>query len=78
MKMHRNQKESEKEKDDKTIEYLELKYDTDIQRGLTLAKVRQKQRGKEYSKNSITKEKRRIWFTCLRQEYQNLLFFFFA
>lgn len=77
MKMHRNQKESEKKKDDKTIEYLELKYDTDIQRGLTLAKVRQKQRGKEYSKNSITKEKRRIWFTCLRQEYQNLLFFFF-
>lgn len=77
MKMHRNQKESEKKKDDRTIEYLELKYNTDIQRGLTLEKVRQKQRGKGYYKNSRTKEKKRIWFTCLRQEYQNLLFFFF-
>lgn len=76
MKMDRNQKESEKKKDDRTIEYLELKYDTDIQRGLTLAKVRQKQRGKECYKNRRTKEKKRIWFTCLRREYQNLLFFF--
>ena len=67
----------EKKKDDRTIEYLELKYDTNIQRGLTLAKVRQKQRGKRSSRNSITKEKKRIWFMCLKQECQNLLFFFF-
>ena len=70
-------KKFERKKDDRTIEYLELKYDTDIQRGLTLAKVRQKQRGKGCYKNRRTKEKKRIWFTCLRQEYQNLLFFFF-
>lgn len=77
MKMNRNQKELGKENDYRTIEYLELKYDTDIQRGLTLAKVRQKQRETGYYKNSRTKEKKRIWFTCLRQEYQNLLFFLY-
>lgn len=77
MDMDRGQKKFEREKDDRTIEYLELKYDTDVQRGLTLAKVRQKQRGKRNYRNSITKEKKRIWFMCLRQEYQNLLFFFF-
>ena len=42
MNMDRSQKNLEKKKDDRTIEYLELKYDTNIQRGLTLAKVRQK------------------------------------
>lgn len=77
MNMDRGQKKFDRKKDDRTIEYLELKYDTDIQRGLTLAKVRQKQRGKECYKNRRTKEKKRIWFTCLRREYQNLLFFFF-
>ena len=61
MNMDRSQKNLEKKKDDRTIEYLELKYDTNIQRGLTLAKVRQKQRGKRSSRNSITKEKKRIW-----------------
>ena len=40
MNMDRSQKNLEKKKDDRTIEYLELKYDTNIQRGLTLAKVR--------------------------------------
>jgi len=54
MNMDRSQKNLEKKKDDRTIEYLELKYDTNIQRGLTLAKVRQKQRGKRSSRNSIT------------------------
>lgn len=77
MNMDRSQKNLEKKKDDRTIEYLELKYGTNIQRGLTLAKVRQKQRGKRSSRNSITKEKKRIWFMCLKQECQNLLFFFF-
>ena len=77
MNMDRSQKNLEKKKDDRTIEYLELKYDTNIQRGLTLAKVRQKQRGKRSSRNSITKEKKRIWFMCLKQECRNLLFFFF-
>ena len=77
MNMDRSQKNLEKKKYDRTIEYLELKYDTNIQRGLTLAKVRQKQRGKRSSRNSITKEKKRIWFMCLKQECQNLLFFFF-
>lgn len=77
MNMDRSQKNLEKKKDDRTIEYLELKYDTNIQRGLTLAKVRQKQRGKRSSRNSITKEKKRIWFMCLKQECQDLLFFFF-
>ena len=77
MNMDRSQKNLERKKDDRTIEYLELKYDTNIQRGLTLAKVRQKQRGKRSSRNSITKEKKRIWFMCLKQECQNLLFFFF-
>ena len=77
MDMDRGQKRFDRKKDDRTIEYLELKYDTDVQRGLTLAKVRQKQRGKRNYRNSITKEKKRIWFMCLRQEYQNLLFFFF-
>ena len=77
MNMDRSQKNLEKKKDDRTIEYLELKYDTNIQRGLTLAKVRQKQRGKRSSRNSITKEKKRIWFMCLKHECQNLLFFFF-
>ena len=77
MNMDRGQKKFDRKRDDRTIEYLELKYDTDTRRGLTLAKVRQKQRGKGYYKNSRAKEKKQIWFTCLRQEYQNLLFFFF-
>lgn len=77
MNMDRGQKKFDGKRDDRTIEYLELKYDTDIQRGLTLAKVRQKQRGKDCYKNCRTKEKKQIWFTCLKQEYQNLLFFFF-
>lgn len=77
MDMDRGQKKFERKKDDRTIEYLELKYDTDVRRGLTLVKVRQKQRRKKNYRNSITKEKKRIWFMCLRQEYQNLLFFFF-
>ena len=51
MNMDRSQKNLERKKDDRTIEYLELKYDTNIQRGLTLAKVRQKQRGKRSSRN---------------------------
>ena len=65
MNMDRSQKNLERKKDDRTIEYLELKYDTNIQRGLTLAKVRQKQRGKRSSRNSITKENRsaRICFS---------------
>ena len=62
MNMDRSQKNLESKKDDRTIEYLDLKYDTNIQRGLTLAKVRQKQRGKRSSRTSITKEKKRIWF----------------
>ena len=77
MNMDRSKKNLERKKDDRTIEYLELKYDTNIQRGLTLAKVRQKQHGKRSSGNSITKEKKRIWFMCLKQECHNLLFFFF-
>lgn len=77
MNMDRSQKNLKRKKDDRTIEYLELKYDTDIQRGLTLAKVRQKQRRNRFYKNCITKEKKRIWLTCLKQECQNLLFFFF-
>ena len=77
MNMDRSQKNLEKKKDDRTIEYLELKYDTNIQRGLTLAKVRQKQHGKRNYRNSITKEKKRIWFMCLKQECQDRLFFFF-
>lgn len=77
MNMDRSQKNLEKKKDDRMIEYLELKYDTNIQRGLTLAKVRQKQHGKRNYRNSITKEKKRIWFMCLKQECQDRLFFFF-
>ena len=64
MNMDRSQKNLEKKKDDRTIEYLELKYDTNIQRGLTLAKVRQKQRGKRSSRNSIKKKKSRFWHLC--------------
>lgn len=33
MNMDRSQKNLERKKDDRTIEYLELKYDTNIQRG---------------------------------------------
>ena len=75
--MDKNQKRFGKEKDCRTMEYLELKYDTDIQCGLTLAKVRQKQRSQKWHKNSITKEKKWIWLTYLKQECQNPLFFFF-
>ena len=77
MNMDRSQKNLERKKDDRTIEYLELKYDTILQRGLTLAKVRQTQRGTRSSRNSITKEKKRSWVMCLKQECQTLLFFFF-
>ena len=75
MNMDRNRREAERKADCKTEEYLELKYETDIQRGLTLAKVRQKQRAYIYYK---TKEKKRIWLMCLKQECQNPLFFFFV
>lgn len=74
MDMDRNQNQSEKKADCRTAEYLEWKYGTDIQRGLTLAGVRQRQRGYTYYK---AKEKKRIWLTCLKQECQNPLFFFF-
>lgn len=73
MSMDRNQKRSDRKTDYRTIEYLELKYETDIQRGLTLRQVRQRQRDHTYYN---TKEKKRIWLACLRQECQNSLFFF--
>ena len=75
MNMNESQKKSEKGINNRIIEYLELKYDTDTRQGLTLAKVRQ--RSHKHYKNSITKEKKRIWFACLKQECQNPLFFFF-
>lgn len=77
MNMDKNQKKLEKKTDRRTLEYLELKYDTDIQCGLTPAKVRQKQRSQKCHKNSIAKEKKWIWLTYLKQECQNPLFFFF-
>lgn len=75
MNMNKSQKKSEKGMNNRIVEYLELKYDTDTRQGLTLAKVRQ--RSHKHYKNSITKEKKRIWFACLKQECQNPLFFFF-
>lgn len=72
MYMDRNQKDSKAGK----IEYLELKYDTDVQRGLNLTEVRRRQHTQGI--RNITKEKKQIWLQCFQQEWQDLLFFFFT
>lgn len=72
MYMDRNQKNSKAGK----IEYLELKYDTDVQSGLNLTEVRRRQRMQGI--RNLTKEKKQIWLQCFQQEWQDLLFFFFT
>ena len=79
MNMDRSQKNLERKKDDRTIEYLELKYDTNIQRGLTLAKVRQKQRGKRSSRaclknKSYTKHKSYYCLLILKISKINIIY----
>ncbi len=75
MNMDRGRREVEREKDCRTIEYFELKYKTDTQRGLSLAQV--KRRRQNCGICDRTKEKKRIWLQCFRQEWRNPLFLFF-
>lgn len=71
MNMDRKYKEAE----NRTSEYLELKYGTDVQSGLSLAEVRR--RRYLCGTYNIAKEKKRIWLICLKKECQNPFFFFF-
>lgn len=72
MYMDRDQKDSR----ERRIEYLELKYDTDVQSGLKFAQVRHRQHVQRVRKT--TKEKKQIWLQCFQQEWRDLLFFFFV
>lgn len=71
MNMDRKYKEAE----NRTSEYLELKYGTDVQSGLSLAEVRRRRH--ICGTYNIAKEKKRIWLICLKKECQNPFFFFF-
>ena len=66
MNMDRKYKEAE----NRTSEYLELKYGTDVQSGLSLAEVRRRRH--LCGTYNIAKEKKRIWLICLKKECQNL------
>ena len=68
MNMDRKYKEAE----NRTSEYLELKYGTDVQSGLSLAEVRR--RRYLCGTYNIAKEKKRIWLICLKKECQNPFF----
>lgn len=70
-----NEGRNHKKADSRIIEYLELKYETDVESGLTTAKVRQRLHKNNIS--HIAKEKKRIWLICFKQECRNSLFFFF-
>ena len=71
MNMDRKYKEAE----NRTSEYLELKYGTDVQSGLSLAEVRRRRH--ICGTYNIAKEKKRIWLIYLKKECQNPFFFFF-
>lgn len=71
MNMDRKYKEAE----NRTSEYLELKYRTDVQSGLSLAEVRRRRH--ICGTYNIAKEKKRIWLIYLKKECQNPFFFFF-
>ena len=66
-------RERKKEKN-RTIEYLELKYETDVQSGLNFAEVRHRQH--ICGAYDVAKEEKRIWRMCLKKECQNPFFFF--
>lgn len=61
MNMDRKYKEAE----NRTSEYLELKYGTDVQSGLSLAEVRRRRH--LCGTYNIAKEKKRIWLICLKK-----------
>ena len=64
MNMDRKYKEAE----NRTSEYLELKYGTDVQSGLSLAEVRRRRH--ICGTYNIAKEKKRIWLIYLKKECQ--------
>lgn len=64
-----------KEPGNRIIEYFTLKYETDVESGLTSQEVRHRQRKSNIG--NISKEKKRIWLICFKQECQNPLFLFF-
>lgn len=61
MNMDRKYKEAE----NRTSEYLELKYGTDVQSGLSLAEVRRRRH--ICGTYNIAKEKKRIWLIYLKK-----------
>ena len=71
MDMDKNQKVADKGK----TKYLELKYETDVQRGLSFAQVRRKRH--HFGTPHITQEKKWIWLQYFKRECFNPLFFFF-
>ena len=71
MNMDRKYKEAE----NRTSEYLELKYGTDVQSGLSFAEVRRRRHIR--GTYNIAKEKKRIWLIYLKKDCQNPFFFFF-
>lgn len=70
MNMDRKYKEAE----NRTSEYLELKYGTDVQSGLSLAEVRRRRH--LCGTYNIAKEKKRIWLICLKKNARIRFLFF--
>ena len=71
MNMDRKYKEAE----NRTSEYLELKYGTDVQSGLSLAEVRRRRH--ICGTYNIAKEKKRIWLIYLKKECQTFVILYF-
>lgn len=61
--------------DNRIMEYFELKYETDVDSGLTSAQVRKRQHKSDIY--SIAKEKKQIWLICFKQECRDLFFFIY-
>ena len=72
MNMDRKYKEAE----NRTSEYLELKYGTDVQSGLSLAEVRRRRH--ICGTYNIAKEKKRIWLILFKKRMPESVFLFLS
>lgn len=70
-----NMSRKHKVSDNRIIEYFELKYETNVEFGLTSAQVRS--RLHKNNAYNVAKEKKQIWLICFKQECRDLLFFIY-
>lgn len=70
-----NMSRKHKVSDNRIIEYFELKYETNVEFGLTSAQVRR--RLNKNNAYNVAKEKKQIWLICFKQECRDLLFFIY-